>query len=94
MSLIAPSVSQGGDDCVIAQELAIEDVRKTITSQITSVYSNGILKEIYGVHQKSEEAEVYFSFEINGEKEIGSTSLVRFNSGKWFNADTGELVKK
>lgn len=94
MLLIATNISKAGDDYVISQGLSIEDVKKTVTSQIKSAYSDGILKEIYGIHQEGKEAEVYFSFVVNRQEELSSTSLVRFNSGKWFNVDTGEFVKK
>ena len=83
---------------VDSEQLTIDDVKKTVLNHIKSIPENFSLKDLHGIHQRDNSAEVYWSVTCNGCKagkvEQGSTSLVRFNSGKWFNIDIGEFVRK
>jgi len=80
---------------ITSDQLTIEDVRGTIINEIKSMDKNGSLKEIYGIHQDSpKHMDVFWSAVIKGQVQQSYSTIVRFISGKWFNTDLGEVLKK
>jgi len=86
------------EEFVVSKQLTINDVKKTVLNHIKAIPEDFSLKDLHGIHQRDNSAEVYWSVACNTCKdrkvEQASTSLVRFNSGRWFNVDIGEFVRK
>ena len=82
---------------ITSEDLSMNDVRGTVINQIKSVDKNASLKEIFGIYQNEtnkNNVEVFWSAQSEGKIEYSSSTLIRFKSGKWYNTDINEFVKK
>ena len=87
----------GEQQFITSDELTVEDVKKTVVNHVKTLDKDGALKEIYGIYRNEgnkSNLEVFWSAVIDGKAEQSSTTLLRFTSGKWFNADISEVLTK
>ncbi|MBW2645128.1 MAG: hypothetical protein JRE23_02915 [Deltaproteobacteria bacterium] len=78
---------------VTSKELSLSDVEGAVIKKL----KKDILVHIYGIHQKGNEATVYYQYKRGLRSRTlldGRMTFVRFNSGKWFNPGTGEFLRK
>jgi hypothetical protein len=90
-------VSHADEGFITSEELALADVKGTVTNHVKTMNKDATLKEIYGIYRNEanrKNVEVFWSAMVDGKVEQSSTTILRFNSGKWFNADIGEFLKK
>lgn len=81
---------------ITSEKLSLDEVKGAVINHIKAIDKNGTFKELCGIYQGQDPtmAEVYWSAVLKGKLQKYSTSLVRFNSGKWFNDDIGEFLRK
>ena len=82
---------------ITSDELTLKDVKKTVLNHIKTLDKDGALKEIYGIYHSEnnkKNCEVFWSATVKGSDEQSSTTILRFVSGKWFNADIAEILTK
>ena len=90
-------ISHAEQGCITWEDLSIADVRATVTNYVKAMKKDASLKEIYGIYRNEtnkKNLEVFWSAIVDGKVEQSSTTILRFNSGKWFNVDIGEFLKK
>ncbi|MFH1673572.1 MAG: hypothetical protein ABIF87_09160 [Pseudomonadota bacterium] len=78
---------------VTSKELTLSDVEGAVIKKL----NKDILVHIYGIHQKGNEATIYYQYKRDLRSRTlleGRMTFVRFNSGKWFNPGTGEFLRK
>jgi len=92
----------GEDEVVTSEKLTLDDVRASVMAHMKKNFpKSASLIKIYGIHQTGENsrtAQIYFSMKLSDqvkEENYVVNTLVRFNSGKWFNTEVpGFVVRK
>jgi len=87
----------GEQQFITSDQLTAEEVKKTVVNHIKTLDKEGSLKEIYGIYcneGNKNNVEVFWSAVIDGKEQTSSTTILRFTSGKWFNADITEVLTK
>ena len=95
--VFSTGVACAEDGFLTSERLTVSDVKGTVINHIKKTILKGAtLKEIYGVFQDEglKRAQVYFSVLIGGREDYTANTLLRFNSGKWFNTDVPEFVRR
>jgi len=75
-------------------------IRDDINRKFSGLITNLKLEKIYGVTQELREATVYFDYSYTSVRnkenllyEKGKMTFIKFNSGKWFNAELSIFLK-
>ena len=90
-------VSYADEGFITSDELSLADVKGAVINHVKTMNKDASLKEIYGIYRNEtnkNNVEVFWSAAVDGKVEQSSTTILRFISGKWFNADVGEFLKK
>ena len=91
--IFLPALSFADGKIVTSKELSLNDITPFLKSRLSAPPNQfgqkEVFKEVFGVHQKGNEATVYYSYDflVKGKlRNIAykSKQLVRFNSGKWY----------
>lgn len=80
---------------VTSETITADDVRPSLVSEVTRTDPKAQVKEIFGIYQEGpRSAEVFWSATVSGKQEFSSTTMLRFNDGRWFNVDVMEFLTK
>jgi hypothetical protein len=101
MLALAGSLTYAGEKYVTSEKLSIEDVVFAIKNNQQNMDALDLNKpiQVLGIHQTGNTADVYFNCYWHPKYKdkrlhLGSASLVRFNSGKWFFLKGARFLKR